>query len=286
MDEYLQILYELANIKAGYPPTEQFLRLVESSTVCKLIEMGCEYAIMEDGTAGFVFGEALFSTTQEDAEKFMLPDWYKYVFDRMMEIDEEPPEKTTTSTAKKAINLEPDFCTQNTLMKKKEDFTFAAAAIRFSDGYKYTNIKVMAAPIDDTNILFWTDNGVEKSIMVADRATVNVGDKLCLLERKQSDYFDLEIRTSPGCSVESKFGYGGNKGHLAVARGGAELHLIPKNYKADASGAANLIWVIKDKNGNFTTGEGSTFQYGERIYKLTSWWEGEERMLNVNIDAF
>ena len=91
--------------------------------------------------------------------------------------------------------------------------------------------------------------------------------------------------TSPGCRVEISEGSGGTEGHLYICNNGAELHIIPKNYRTDATGAANLIYYVRDEETEMM-GEGNSFQYGDKVYQINAWWEGEDKTLNVDIEAF
>ncbi len=289
MNEYIEMIMEIGKARRSGSLSPDTIQKLEAFFVCKMIELGAEYSISENGVLSFMIEGNIYSCTRSEAERYMRDDWYKYIFPEEMvfniDMDEHPSFTTTEQTVAKRKKI--DFTTDNVVQMYKTDFSYVAMAIRFFQGQKATKIRVMSAPIDETKTLFWVSmEGQKERLEITNGVMlINVNKAKCIIKREDDEQgFMITATASQGCRIESNLGRGGNGGHMVIYNNGAELHIIPKNYRSDPTGA-NILFYIK-QDGEEYVGEGNTFSYADKDYQIRAWWEGEgeDRILNALVE--
>ena len=319
MEEMLKTLVSLGYIKGWYPDQEELIRNTQDMLISKLIPLGVPYT-MENGEAVVQHGGFVFRLGRSSAKKYMAEDWYTYIFgpdpapavtaqttpiapiapegtgaihinkgsdsfmknfgspaETMQQI-EEPVQAAAVQNIPTPVSMERSM--------PKDEFTYTAVVFSHIGDGRVTNVKVMAAPIDDEKTLFWFNNGTGDFIEVGEGGVgIPILDKTCTIIRRQgTDKFRIDIRPQEGCKVEPRFGSGGEGGHIMFALDDARVHIIPKNYKQNKDGSANIICCVEMKNGQTFCLEGDVFEVNGRKYSLRSSW-GSDRVLTVKIES-
>ena len=163
--------------------------------------------------------------------------------------------------------------------------TYNAAKIRIYSQTQYTDINVVATPIDEKKVLYWYQNGREEHLVVSEeRIIVPVQGNECYIKREDGDKFYLQVTAGKGCNVTKRIMEGGSGGHIVIPINGSTLHIMPKHHRPGNNGEAAVFYYLEMSNGGEAYGEDNSFSLDGHVYEIHARWEGVDRILTARVE--